>query len=97
MGVLSLFLVIAMIITLGIVPLWSLGVYLSKQEGKRELYIMEVIEGNPEVACDYCETWILGCSKCTSTFCCEGAYCEQAYDGFFDELETQEIKDLLIL
>lgn len=94
-GLILAVLTIVIVIMVMMVPLWKLVKYWAYSEANRQHYTLKVIEDNPEIACDHCETWIIGGSRCTVHFCCEGRFCEQAYEEYFDELETSEIKDLL--
>lgn len=44
--------------------------------------------------CTHCEDTILGCKHSTSTFLCEGRYCDQAEDSFYANNEQISIEDL---
>lgn len=40
--------------------------------------------------CIHCEDTILGCKHSTSTFLCEGRYCEQAKETFYESIVSVE-------
>lgn len=44
------------------------------------------IENHQDRMCSLCELHIIGGSSCSSTFLCEGRYCDRAVDYLFDEL-----------
>jgi len=41
-----------------------------------------------EEICELCESQLLGCKSVTSTFICEGRYCEEAFELFLENEET---------
>ncbi len=40
--------------------------------------------------CDLCEDLVLGCHNMTSTFVCEGRYCDEAYEMYVETLSSRE-------
>lgn len=55
----------------------------------------ELMEEHQERLCELCELYILGCCSNSSTFLCEGAYCDQAVEYLKEELEEEEQKEFL--
>lgn len=51
------------------------------------------VEIDEEDLCKYCEDHILGCSAITSTFLCEGRYCESAKESYIEYLEENKTID----
>jgi len=52
----------------------------------------ELAEVHQERMCALCELNILGCSKNTIHFQCEGSKCDSAIDYLIDELENERIQ-----
>lgn len=70
-----------------------------------EFIALPIIQDNfQDQICDHCETFILGQSKCSIHFMCEGSYCQQAMESFISDNEhvdypvdyypSKEVQDL---
>lgn len=79
-----------------ILILFKIVKVLVNTEKRRDDIIYYIIDIEPEIACEYCETFIIEGSRNSWHFQCEGRYCEQAHEGFFEEMTNVEIRDLLI-
>jgi len=51
---------------------------------------LELAEEHQERMCELCELHILGCSRNTIHFQCEGSRCDEAIEYLKDELEEEE-------
>jgi hypothetical protein len=49
--------------------------------------LQKEMEANQEEICKLCEAEIIGCKHSTSTFLCEGRFCDEAVELFNEEKE----------
>jgi hypothetical protein len=46
--------------------------------------ISDLIEKHQDIICDYCELYIIQCRHSTSMFLCEGRFCTEAAEQWFE-------------
>lgn len=55
--------------------------------------VLSIIQENDqEEICSFCEVNILGCKKSTLTFLCEGRWCEEASEMFYEDFPERAEK-----
>ncbi len=54
----------------------------------------EIQELLQEKICDYCETYIIEGSSCSSTYVCEGSHCEDATNKYEDDMDKILVLDI---
>jgi len=47
----------------------------------------DIFDENQESICSHCESVIICCNSMTSTFICEGRFCEDAFESWSEEDE----------
>jgi hypothetical protein len=47
--------------------------------------MIDLTDSEQERLCKFCEENIINCGSVTSTFICEGSFCDEAFDMFIEE------------
>lgn len=90
------FILIAGLVVLGTaIPVLKVLLYWLSEERKRKERIIKIIQDNHEPICEMCEYLILETSSCSVHFMCEGRWCEEAEEMFFEEKTNLDLKELL--